>query len=194
MRDPDADYNDGLVGLYEGVVVDNLDPLKIGRVRVMVPGLVEPASGWAMPIGGVGGGIDGQGFYRVPKVGSNVEVQFVGGNIDAPRFLVGPWGAPGGVPDSPAYVHPLSLADAVQVGVMQTDRWEIVLDDRPGQAMLRIRDLMFPTDVVEIDGVTHGVTISGTAAVVIKSIGVVSIEGLQILLNGRLVRPSGDPI
>lgn len=194
MRDPDADFDDGLVGLYDGVVVDNLDPLCNGRVRVMVPGLIEPASGWAMPIGGTGGGSSGQGFYRVPKIGAEVSVQFAQGNIDAPRFLVGPWGAPGGVPDAPTYLHALTPAEAVQVGVMQTDRWEIVLDDRPGQATLRIRDLMFPTDVVEIDGVTHGVTISGTAAVVIKSIGVVSIEGLQILLNGRLVRPSGDPI
>ena len=188
------EFSDDLFGLYDGVVVDNVDPLRLGRVRVMVPGLIEPASGWAMPIGGTGGGSTAQGFYRVPKIGAEVSVQFVQGNIDAPRFLVGPWGAPGGVPDSPTYLHALSPVQAVQVGVLQTDRWEIVLDDRPGHEMLRIKDLRFDTDMVEIDGVSHGVTISGTAAVLIRSIGVMRLEALQIILNGRIVKPSEDPI
>lgn len=37
-------------GIYRGMCVDNLDPLKQGRIRVQVPGLLGPlASGWAFP-------------------------------------------------------------------------------------------------------------------------------------------------
>jgi uncharacterized protein involved in type VI secretion and phage assembly len=188
------EQSDRLVALYEGVVVDNRDPLRIGRVRLEIPGLIEPASGWALPIGNPGGGSDAQGFFRPPKIGAEVSVFFVQGNIDQPRYLVGPWGSPGGNSESPTAVRALSPADAVQLAVVQSDRWEIVLDDRPGKESLRIKDLQHDEDVIEIDGVRHGITISGSAAVVIKSVGVVSIDALQILLNGRIVRETGDPI
>ena len=45
-------------GFYDGVVVDNRDPLRVGRVRVRIPGLVEPFSSWALPMANPGGGSD----------------------------------------------------------------------------------------------------------------------------------------
>lgn len=177
------------VALYEGVVIDNVDPELMGRVRVMVPGLIEPASGWAMPIGSPGGGSP-QGFFFPPAIGANVAVFFKEGDVDHPRYLIGAW-ATG---EAPSFVRSLSPVDATLVSGIQTKRWEVVFDDRPGSASLRITDLAFPLDIIEIDGVTHGITISGSAAVVIRTLGVVSIEALQILLNGRLVRQTPDPI
>lgn len=192
--DFDNDEPAKYVGLYEGVVVNNEDPLRLGRVTLMVPGVVEPESGWAFPIGCPGGGSRQNGWYHAPKIGAEVSVMFVQGDVDEPRFWVGPWGAPNGVPDSPSFASELSAADAVQVHGMQSDRWEIVIDDRPGHESVRIKDRLHDGDVLEIDGVRHGVTISGTAAVVIKSVGVVTIDALQVLINGRVVKPTGDPI
>lgn len=191
----DDDAPDGkLYGLYEGSVVDNVDPLRLGRVRLQVPGIIEPASGWVFPIGAPGGGSDAQGYYFVPKIGAEVAVLFVQGDPDEPRFLVGAWGAPNGTPETPTFARALSPAEAVQVRGVQTDRWELVFDDRPGKESLRIKDLVHDNDVIEIDGAGHGVTISGSAAVVIKSVGVVTIDAVQVFINGRIVRPSGDPI
>lgn len=180
--------------LYEGLVIDNVDPALIGRVRVTVPGILEP-SGWVMPLGAPGGGSDASGFWFVPRIGSNIAVMFVHGDIDHPRYLAGPWASPQATgTEVPSFLRALTPAEAVQVAVIQTRRWEIIFDDRPGHEALRIKDLEFDEDVLEIDGVNHGVTLSGSAAVVIRSSGVVNVEALQILLNGRVVRECEDPI
>lgn len=194
MSDGHDDPDPRFVALYEGVVIDNRDPARLGRVKLAVPGLIEPASGWALPIGSAGGGSDANGFFFVPKIGAEVAVFFVQGDVDHPRYLIGAWGAPSGTPETPTFARALSPEEAVLVRGIQTDRWEVVFDDRPGHESLRVKDREFDEDILEIDGVAHGVTISGSAAVVIRSTGVVSVEALQILLNGRIVRDTNEPI
>ena len=185
-------------GFYDGVVVDNRDPLRVGRVRVRIPGLVEPFSSWALPMANPGGGSDSVGFYFPPKIGAEVGVMFKLGDIDRPRFWIGTWGAPGGQPESPSFVRDLAADQAPQVQGIETDRWRIVFDNRAGQERLVIEDRNPPAgggaDFIEIDGAGNGVTISGTAAVYIKSSGVVNIDAMQLLLNGRQVKATEDPI
>lgn len=182
------------VSIYDGTVYDNRDPLRIGRVRVIVPGIVEPYSAWALPLGNPGAGSDESGFWMPPQIGANVSVMFREGDPDHPRFFTGSWGAPGGTPESPTFARDLSPAEAVQVAGLQTERWNIVADDRPGHESLMIQDRLFEQNKIEIDGVGQGVTISGTVAVQIKSTGVVNIQALQVIINGRVVLPSGGPI
>ena len=80
-------------GLYIGEVVDREDPEGIGRVRVRIPGLVEPASNWAFPLGTVGGGSDRRGFYSVPEKGAEVGVLFTTGVlITGPLWARPVWG------------------------------------------------------------------------------------------------------
>jgi uncharacterized protein involved in type VI secretion and phage assembly len=182
------------ISIYDGIVHDNADPLRIGRVRVIVPGMIEPYSAWALPCGNSGGGSSERGFWCVPAIGSNVSVLFKEGDPDHPRYFAGPWGAPNDQPESPTFAGSLSPADAVEVSGLQTKRWDIVCDDRPGQEKLIIRDRLMEQNTLEIDGVAQAVTLSGTVAVQIKSTGVVNIQALQIILNGRVVLPAGGPI
>jgi hypothetical protein len=185
---------DGHISIYDGVVYDNADPLRIGRVRVTVPGLIEPYSSWALPMGNSGSGSDERGIWFPPSVGANVCVMFKEGDHDHPRFLTGSWGAPNDSPESPTFAHELSPSDATKVCGMQTKRWNIVCDDRPGHESLVLRDRLMEQNTIEIDGVAQAVTISGTVAVQIKSTGVINIQGLQVIINGRPVLPSGGPI
>lgn len=87
-------------GFFLGEVVDNDDPQpNLMRVRVRVPGLLDPESVWCYPIGsmfGVKGGV-----YWVPEEGSNVVVWLHQGDPQHPYYIAGPWGAPGGVADAP---------------------------------------------------------------------------------------------
>lgn len=181
-------------GVYDGYVYDNRDPLLIGRIRAVVPGLVEPYTAWALPMCNTGGGSDARGFWSVPPVGSNVSVMFRAGDIDQPRYLASVWAAPNGVPQSPTFVRELSPSEAVEITGIQTKKWEIVADDRDGNTTLTLRDRAHPTNVIRIDGDQQTVSIEGTVAVQIKSTGVVSIEALQIVLNGRVVLPTSKPI
>ena len=73
--------------MYVGVVTKNDDPEKLGRVKVRIPGLVDPESAWAFPMGAPGGGSKRHGFFSPPVVGAEVCVFFHGGDPDHPWFI-----------------------------------------------------------------------------------------------------------
>lgn len=179
--------------VYEGVVVDNADPLKIGRVKVRVPGLIEPSSGWARPLGMAGGGEDGVGFYSVPQTNAEVGVLFVQGDPDQVRYLAGPWGAPGGSGQAPSKVRDVAAEDAPKVRVWETETYVIVLDEREAHRGLEIRDKL-SGDGISFDGLTRSMEIKSTTALIIKATGAVSIDGLTVTIKNRPVNPAGGPI
>lgn len=178
------------VALYQGVVTRRDDPKRIGRVKVRVPGLIEPESGWALPSGATG---DGTGLYIVPKVDEDVWVWFHQGDPDELRYLPGNWGAPKGNPQSPSPVKDRSPDEAPDIAVLETKEWVLYFDDNKttSEAVLRHKK---SGDQIEFDGVQRGITIKGTTAVLIRSTGLVDIQGLAVSINGRPVKPGTDPI
>lgn len=69
-------------GLFPGVVTDNDDPEAKCRIRVSVPEvLVDGDSGWCQPALPYTG--DGAGLAVVPPVGTQVWVQWPGGDLSA---------------------------------------------------------------------------------------------------------------
>jgi uncharacterized protein involved in type VI secretion and phage assembly len=174
-------------------VVDRADPERLGRVRVRIPGLVEPASAWAFPLGTVGGGSDRRGFFAVPEIGADVGILFHQGDVDHPYYLSGHWGKPDGGTEVPEAARELSPTDTPQVRAFETTRFLLVFDDRVGHEALVIKDKR-SGDQVELDGVGMGVTIKATSALILKADGLVSIEGTTLQLNGRLVLAGTKPI
>jgi phage gp45-like len=93
--------SDKLVGIYRGVVEDNMDPLEAGRCRVRVFGIHSPNRiqtaqdgiptaelPWAQPVCGlIEGSISNYGVWSVPVQGSHVFVFFEAGNILQPRYF-----------------------------------------------------------------------------------------------------------
>jgi hypothetical protein len=70
-------------GKYRGTVVNNIDPMQMGRVQVLVPDVSGdlPAS-WAMPCVPVAG--INSGVFTLPPVGSGVWIEFEHGDPDYP--------------------------------------------------------------------------------------------------------------
>lgn len=85
------------LGKYRGTVIDNLDPLQIGRLLVQVPDVsnVLPST-WAMPCVPVAG--IQSGCFAVPPVGSGVWIEFEQGNSDYPIWTGCFWGSAAEVP------------------------------------------------------------------------------------------------
>ncbi len=97
-----------MFGKYRGIVTDNIDPLTIGRVQVMVPAVLADAASWALPCSPFAG--RDVGLCLVPPVGANVWVEFEGGDTDHPIWSGCFWGA--GEYPAEAQVQP---PDQVQV-------------------------------------------------------------------------------
>jgi hypothetical protein len=109
-------------GKYRGTVVDNVDPMLMGRVQVSVPEL-GPLDAWAMPCFPVAG--DQAGVWMIPSPGTGVWVEFEQGQIDNPIWSGCWYGSAAEVPvlvreASPA-TPPIVLQTRGQTTVMLAD-------------------------------------------------------------------------
>jgi hypothetical protein len=96
-------------GKYRGKVANTKDPLHLGRIQVQVPAIFgEGRQSWAMPATPYAG--KDIGFFTVPPVGSNVWVEFEGGDPDYPIWSGCFWGE-GELPQAAKVAEP----DKVQV-------------------------------------------------------------------------------
>jgi uncharacterized protein involved in type VI secretion and phage assembly len=73
-------------GKYRGMVINNIDPMQMGRLMVQVPDIsgLLPSS-WAMPCFPVTG--KQMGVWVLPQIGSGVWVEFEQGDPDYPIWV-----------------------------------------------------------------------------------------------------------
>jgi len=124
-----SDTKTRFYGKYRGMVIDNIDPMQMGRLMVQVPDvLTEMPSSWAMPCFPVSG--KQMGFWSIPQVGTGVWVEFEQGDPDYPIWS-GCWY--GSAADVPA----LALATTAPLSsfFMQTaEQVTFQISDLPGPA------------------------------------------------------------
>lgn len=114
-------------GKYRGTVVNNVDPLQIGRLLVMVPdvsGLLP--STWAMPCLPIAG--KQMGAFFLPQIGAGVWIEFEQGDPDYPIWVGGYWGTVAEVPALALAGNPASPNIVLQTGGQNT----IMISDVPG--------------------------------------------------------------
>jgi uncharacterized protein involved in type VI secretion and phage assembly len=111
-------------GKYRGLVLNNVDPLQIGRILVQVPDVLNVLpSSWAMPCVPVAG--VQMGMYTVPPIGSGVWVEFEHGDPDYPIWVGCFWGTAAEVPALARTVPPavpgITLQTTLQNGLTVND-------------------------------------------------------------------------
>lgn len=86
-------------GKYRGKVVNNIDPLMMGRLLVLVPAVSEFPLSWAMPCVPYAG--RNVGSFALPPIAANVWVEFEAGDPSSPIWTGCFW-SEGEVPANPA--------------------------------------------------------------------------------------------
>ena len=93
-------------GKYQGTVMDNNDPQRLGRLQAFVPAILgEIPTGWAKPCVPYGGPTSG--FFSVPPIGAGVWIEFEAGDVSQPIWTGCYWGVlelpmkPPGAPSEP---------------------------------------------------------------------------------------------
>lgn len=153
-------------GKYRGTVVNNIDPMQIGRIQVMVPDVSNlMLSSWAMPCAPVAG--INMGVFTLPLIGAGVWVEFEQGDPDYPIWVGGFWGTAAEVPVLSRMVPPVVPGITLQTPLKNG----IVISDVPG-----------PTGGIQIQTAT-GAMISVTDIGILISNG----KGAVINLTGPTV-------
>src|SRR5688572_17855030 len=113
-----------------GIVTDNHDPLKLGRIKVKfptLPGSDQDTSWWA-PMAAFGGGKD-RGWWFLPELEDEVLVVFECGDIRKPVILGALWNGVDKPPETNAGSNPRRL-------IVSRDKSKIIFDDDEGTITL----------------------------------------------------------
>jgi uncharacterized protein involved in type VI secretion and phage assembly len=119
--------NQKYYGKYRGMVLNNIDPMQIGRLQVQVPdvaGLIPTT--WAMPCFPSTG--KQMGFWSIPQIGTGVWVEFEQGDPDYPIWSGCWFGSPAEVPGIALLTQPPLSSFILQTATQQT----LQLSDLPG--------------------------------------------------------------
>ena len=147
-------------GKYRGTVINNIDPMQMGRIQAFVPDVLgDLPSSWAMPCLSVGGAQGG--MFTVPTVQSGVWIEFEQGDPDYPIWTGCFYGSGVEVP---------SMAKTVPPGVPG------ITFQTPAQNGVTISDVPGPTGGIVIK------TQSG-AFITLNDVGITISNGQGAMIN-----------
>ena len=160
-------------GKYRGMVMNNIDPMQMGRIMVQVPDVsnVIPST-WAMPCVPFAG--IQNGFFVVPAIGSGVWVEFEHGDADYPIWTGGFWGSAAEVP-----ALALATPPGLQAIVLQTLT----------QNMLMVSDAPGPTGGILLKTATGAMIAINETGITISN-----GQGATIMMNGPSVMVNGGAL
>ncbi|MGK2915385.1 MAG: phage baseplate assembly protein V [Porticoccaceae bacterium] len=161
-------------GKYRGVVLNNIDPLQMGRLMVQVPDVSSVAPGtWAMPCVPLAG--IQNGMVALPVIGSGVWIEYEQGDPDYPIWVGCFWGSAAEIP-ALARLTPLALPAIT----LQT----------PLQNGLTISDLPGPTGGIMLKSASGATLIVNDTGIYIqngKGASIVMVGPSVTINNGALV-------
>jgi uncharacterized protein involved in type VI secretion and phage assembly len=181
-------------GKYRGVVIENLDPMQIGRIQAEIPDVLGGTpSTWALPCVPAAG--SQAGCFIVPPIGSQVWMEFEQGDPDFPIWTGGFWALAG---DTPAIaLAPAPIPPGQNIVVQTTGQNTLVLSDaEPSPADgggVILKAAGGATIIVNEAGVTisngKGATIALLGPAVSINSGALTVTGTAVAVDGAPLNP-----
>jgi hypothetical protein len=138
-------------GKYRGKVVNNIDPLMLGRIIPLVPQISEMPLSWATPCVPYAG--RQVGLFALPPIGANVWIEFEGGDPNKPIWTGCFWGK-GEVPAKPA---------VPTTKIFKTELMSLAMNDLTTELKL---ELVAPSGRYSVVLNATGITLSSNAVTV----------------------------
>jgi len=161
-------------GKYRGMVMNNIDPMQMGRLMVQVPDVTSLAPGsWAMPCVPIAG--IQNGLFAMPLINSGVWIEFEQGDPDYPIWVGCFWGSAAEIPALARLTPPVLSAITLQT---------------PLQNGITISDLPGPTGGIMIKSATGATLIVNDTGIYIqngKGASLVMVGPSVTINNGALV-------
>lgn len=186
-----------ILTLQVGVVTDNADPEGLYRVKLMIPGLLEPESDWAPPLGTSGGGSAQRGGMVPLAIGATVGVLFHNGDPEAPYYLCG-W--PGITDAGSEMPDPAKAAgaDAHRVAALQVGNFSFAVDERDDKLVFSVLGKSTtsgaPGIELQLDFKRKRITLSAVAAIILQTPGLIYLNGTSVRLRDRMLGVSSKPV
>lgn len=205
MYDSFSNMNEQLMGVvhgvYVGVVTNNNDPEKLGRVKVKIP-VIDDANAldWARVTTMMAGGK--RGMFFVPEVGDEVLIAFQMGDIAQPIVIGSLWNSKAKPPhdmDDKNNIrkmtsragHQIEFDDtdnAGQIRVKTNKGQHLTLNDKANTIELNDKDGQVTVTIkggsqVEIKAGTNKITLTKQGDVKIESQKAVTIKSTQVTLE-----------
>lgn len=169
-------------GKYRGIVIDNNDPQKRGRLKLRIPSvLADQDTDWALPCLPYGG-YDQQGMFMVPDVDAQVWVEFEEGDIHRPIWVGTFWQQESDVPEDAAKEEPTTRLIRTHAGHI------LQFDDEDGEERFR---LFHPADAEMIIDSNGSISLTDASGAVLK----LDAENSEIIIedaNGNILTMNGS--
>ena len=192
-------------GMFRGIVEDNLDPNKAGRVKIRVFGVYDDIPlddiPWAEYADPLMGGQAGFGGIIVPDIDTKVWVFFEQGNHMYPVYFAG---APshidmpnekdiGTYPAEPEHWNQREPAQYPYNRVYRTKSGHVIeIDDSPAQERIRISHRTGTQVIMFENGDLHELVVGDVERRILGNVNEVIEGNLTRSVIGKLVEQSGD--
>jgi uncharacterized protein involved in type VI secretion and phage assembly len=120
-----------------GLVTDNKDPSKLGRVKVKIPVLHADQTTWWCPLVMLGAGKN-RGWFFIPEVDDEVLVLFEHGDMDRPIVIGALWNGKDKPPDKNPGGNPRRMikSRAGSKITFDDDQMKLIIEDGTGKGRL----------------------------------------------------------
>ena len=126
--------------IYEpvvGMVTDNKDPLKLGRVKIKFPVISEKDTSWWAPIIMLGAGKN-RGWFFIPEIDDEVLCLFEHGELERPLVIGALWNGKELPPDKNPGSNPRRVIKSRQGNKITFDdeKMKIIIEDGTGKGII----------------------------------------------------------
>ena len=164
-----------------GIVTDNKDPSKLGRVKVKFPVLSDQDTSWWSPIVMLGAGKN-RGWFFIPEVDDEVLCMFEHGDITRPLVVGTLWNGKDKPPDKNPGSNPRRVIKSRQGSkiTLDDDELKIIIEDGTGNGKITFDSNANKIIIEAIKGDVCFQSPTGDTKIVAKSAELKATQNLEI--------------